>query len=228
MKIFQVWSNWTSKSEALKKHWTLPQCKRNAMKEKKTPLKFQHYLAFVRTIWQNFPHYFHFFSHSTRCPIKFFNTLYFRVIGCTCLKGSKSCSSSSSKSKRAFAMGWSNESSKLGRGLITYSNNNNNKFKWFSASISHPYCDSVCGSKDERKKSKVHNVQALASGNDKCQNDDELLGILFPVFDWPKHFQSLWVHCQNGNRWQTIIIIMTKLDTAADFSINEQKWIFGK
>ena len=64
-----------SKSEAFKKHWILPQCKRNARKAKKgkkTPLKnpalfsiFPHYFAFFRTIsrtiWQNFPHYFPFF-----------------------------------------------------------------------------------------------------------------------------------------------------------------------
>ena len=37
----------------------------------------------------------------------------------TCLKESKSCSCSSSKSNKAFAMGRSNESSKVGSGVMT-------------------------------------------------------------------------------------------------------------
>ena len=71
-----------SKSEALKKHWILPSCKRNARKEKKTPLKiptlfsfFPYYFASLCTIWQNFRFCFPFFSHSTRCPVKFRDTI---------------------------------------------------------------------------------------------------------------------------------------------------------
>ena len=32
---------------------------------------------------------------------------------------------------------------------------------------------SFCHSKDERKKGKIHSVQASASGIDECQNNDE-------------------------------------------------------
>ena len=53
------------KVEAFQKHWILLQCKRNAGKEEKTPLKiptifsfFMHYFAFLcsisHTIWQNY------------------------------------------------------------------------------------------------------------------------------------------------------------------------------
>ena len=63
------------KSEAFKKHWILPQCKRNSSKEMKTPLKipalfrffahyFQHYLAKFSALFSIF------FAHSTRCPAK--------------------------------------------------------------------------------------------------------------------------------------------------------------
>ena len=60
------------KSEAFKKHWLLPECKRNARKDKKTPLNISTLFSFFsalliiftflptisHTIWQNFLHYF--------------------------------------------------------------------------------------------------------------------------------------------------------------------------
>ncbi|XP_068707224.1 uncharacterized protein [Montipora foliosa] len=74
---------------------------------------------------------------------------------------------------------------------------------------------SVCRSKDERKKGRVHKVHVSESGNDECENDDEL-GIY--------SLYSLDQNRPNRNRYTVEMIIngkpcMMELDTAADFSI---------
>ena len=74
---------------------------------------------------------------------------------------------------------------------------------------------SVCRSKDERKKGRVHKVHVSESGNDECENDDEL-GIYC--------LYSLDQNRPNRNRYTVEMIIngklcMMELDTAADFSI---------
>ena len=42
---------------------------------------------------------------------------------------------------------------------------------------------SFCHSKDERKKGKIHSVQASASGIDECQNNDEFGIYSLRLFD---------------------------------------------
>ena len=74
---------------------------------------------------------------------------------------------------------------------------------------------SVCRSKDERKKGRVHKVHVSESGNGECENDDEL-GIY--------SLYSLDQNRPNHNRYTVEMIIngkpsMMELDTAADFSI---------
>lgn len=73
---------------------------------------------------------------------------------------------------------------------------------------------SVCRSKDEKKKGKIHSVQASESGNDECE--DEELGIY--------SLNSLDQNKPNCNRYTVEMEIngklcMMELDTAADFSI---------
>ena len=74
---------------------------------------------------------------------------------------------------------------------------------------------SVCRSKDERKKGRVHKVHVSESGNNECENDDEL-GIY--------SLYSLDQNRPNSNRYALEMKIngkpcMMELDTAADFSI---------
>jgi len=74
---------------------------------------------------------------------------------------------------------------------------------------------SVSHSKDEKKKSRVHEVHVSESGNDECENDDEL-GI-YPLY-------SLDQNRPNRNTYAIEMKIkgkscMMELDTAADFSI---------
>lgn len=73
---------------------------------------------------------------------------------------------------------------------------------------------SVCRSKDEKKKGKIHSVQASVSGNDECEDDE--LGIY--------SLNSLDQNKPNCNRYTVEMEIngklcMMELDTAADFSI---------
>lgn len=73
---------------------------------------------------------------------------------------------------------------------------------------------SVCRSKDEKRKGKIHSVQASESGNDECE--DEELGIY--------SLNSLDQNKPNCNRYTVEMEIngklcMMELDTAADFSI---------
>ena len=74
---------------------------------------------------------------------------------------------------------------------------------------------SACRSKDERKKGKVHSVQALVSGNDEGQHDEEL-----GIYSLRSPDQIM----PNRNRYTLKMEINSKpclmeLDTAADFSI---------
>ena len=74
---------------------------------------------------------------------------------------------------------------------------------------------SVCRSKDERKKGRVHKVHVSESGSDECESDDEL-GIY--------SLYSLDQNRPNHSRYTLQMKIngkpcMMELDTAADFSI---------
>ena len=83
---------------------------------------------------------------------------------------------------------------------------------------------SVCRSKDDRKKGRVQKVHVSESGNNDCENDDEL-GIYF--------LYSLDQNRPNHHRYTLEMKIngkpcMMELDTAADFSIMSKGEYFEK
>ena len=83
---------------------------------------------------------------------------------------------------------------------------------------------SVCRSKDDRKKGRVQKVHVSESGNDDCENDDEL-GIY--------SLYSLDQNRPNHHRYTLEMKIngkpcMMELDTAADFSIMSKGEYFEK
>ena len=83
---------------------------------------------------------------------------------------------------------------------------------------------SVCRSKDDRKKGRVQKVHVSESGNNDCENDDEL-GIY--------SLYSLEQNRPNHHRYTLEMKIngkpcMMELDTAADFSIKSKGEYFEK